>query len=308
LHNAGSVHCDIKPDNLLVLNDAFVSYPCRIIDFGIAAKIGDTMNSSFSNGAPECLERLNQFNFISNKISELKQKFELVNQQIQDLNKKNKLNDTSQLIQNLKTETETVNDFINQLMTVERKRTYKSDVKKLSPQIFGKLQEYNERKKFLKDAIQVLIDTQNAHPLPTAQTTNDIYSSATLLLPILFGEAGYNLAMYLYFTDNGEESPYMHDTKVPNFDKYKYFFQKLTVLNQDMLDKTKQEYPIPMLQQFAHLQARISSPNPKERPSAIDITEKLQGIALAPYWEKIKQANYNPSEVTEQDCFLDIQW
>ncbi|MDR2806806.1 MAG: hypothetical protein LBB11_01450, partial [Puniceicoccales bacterium] len=56
LHTLGMIHGDIKPDNIMLLYDAFADYPCRIIDLGIMTKIGDKIERYCSNGAPEYVE------------------------------------------------------------------------------------------------------------------------------------------------------------------------------------------------------------------------------------------------------------
>jgi serine/threonine protein kinase len=91
------------------------------------------------------------------------------------------------------------------------------------------------------------------------------------------------LAHYLYFSDAKDPNNfrYLKIARRQKFDGYPFFLNAFTELNEMMSDKTNQKYPKPILEQLASLQARMSSLDPDERPSAIEILEQLQDIALA---------------------------
>lgn len=111
-----------------------------------------------------------------------------------------------------------------------------------------------------------------------ARPAYDIYSSVPILLAILFGKTGYQLAHHLYFLQEKDSVPfqYLQIAKRPDFDGEEYFMNRCFELNQTMQEKTGQTYPESMIRQLAQLLARMSSLDPNERPSAIEIIETLE--------------------------------
>jgi serine/threonine protein kinase len=115
-----------------------------------------------------------------------------------------------------------------------------------------------------------------------ARPAYDIYSSAPILLAILFGEPGYQLAHYLYFHQEKDSVAfqYLQMAQRLDFSGGEYFRDRCLELNQAMRKKTGQTYPESMIQQLALLLARMSSLDPNERPSAIEILEVLECMSL----------------------------
>jgi serine/threonine protein kinase len=115
-----------------------------------------------------------------------------------------------------------------------------------------------------------------------ARPAYDIYSSVPILLAILFGKTGYQLANYLYFLqEKGSVSfQYLRNARQSDFNGEEYFMNHCFELNQAMQEKTGQTYPESMVRQLAQLLARMSSLDFNERPSAIEILEVLEHMTF----------------------------
>lgn len=48
VHGAGILHMDIKPENIVMMDDGY----CRLTDFGISVKLGDLKLKNFDAGTP----------------------------------------------------------------------------------------------------------------------------------------------------------------------------------------------------------------------------------------------------------------
>jgi serine/threonine protein kinase len=112
---------------------------------------------------------------------------------------------------------------------------------------------------------------------PIARPAYDIYSSISILLTILFGKIGHQLTHYLYFRQEGDVPfQYLHIARQPDFNGEKYFMDYCSELNRIMGEQGGQTYPEAIIQQLARLLIRMSSLNPNERPSAIEVLEALE--------------------------------
>ncbi|MDR2806805.1 MAG: protein kinase [Puniceicoccales bacterium] len=192
--------------------------------------------------------------------------------------------------------------------------------------VSDKERQYRKSLQKKLDSIAEDIDLARSQRCTEAQTSYDIYSSAAILLPILFGELGFRTADDLYFrnarnvrnTQNvqnaqnvqnvrnirnvrntqsirnarnakaAQKFQYLNDARTPNFDGKRYFLEKFSKLNQSMKERSHQSYPEPVLSQLSELQAQISSLDPKKRPSAAEIVAELSRISQ--YMESIEKA------------------
>jgi len=56
LHAAGVMHCDVKHDNVFVLDDCVGGWPrIKVIDFGVSRRIGDPSEETSIAGTPWCM-------------------------------------------------------------------------------------------------------------------------------------------------------------------------------------------------------------------------------------------------------------
>jgi serine/threonine protein kinase len=57
LHEAGVVHCDVKPENLFVLSDrAWGTLPqVKVIDFGVSRRVNEVLEEGVIAGTPWCM-------------------------------------------------------------------------------------------------------------------------------------------------------------------------------------------------------------------------------------------------------------
>jgi len=56
LHDAGVMHCDVKHDNVFVLEDGAGGWPrIKVIDFGVSRRIADTSEDASIAGTPWCM-------------------------------------------------------------------------------------------------------------------------------------------------------------------------------------------------------------------------------------------------------------
>jgi serine/threonine-protein kinase len=56
LHAAGVMHCDVKHDNVFVLDDCVGGWPrVKVIDFGVSRRIGDAAEDASIAGTPWCM-------------------------------------------------------------------------------------------------------------------------------------------------------------------------------------------------------------------------------------------------------------
>ncbi|MDR3317781.1 MAG: protein kinase [Puniceicoccales bacterium] len=247
IHDCEFVHCDIKPQNVMVQNSVR-GYSYRIIDLGTMKKFGKKMCTCSWNGDPKSITLYLKHNYLRSQI-----------------NGKWRFDDPIQ------------------------REEYKS-----------------LRMKY--DSI----------PIPTAQLSFDMCSATGILLSTVFGKKGLEWSVSLYFPpnfptpeENPKKSSYAEMAQDPNFDANNYFIKKFSYLNKQMKEATIRPnnpaglaYPQPMLKRLARLQAKLSSLDPDERFSAIEVFEEVQGMALAPYWTKIKTGK----PISQKDYFLDIQW
>ena len=56
LHAAGVMHCDVKDDNIFVLDDRVGGWPrVKVIDFGVSRRIGEPLEDTSIAGTPWCM-------------------------------------------------------------------------------------------------------------------------------------------------------------------------------------------------------------------------------------------------------------
>jgi serine/threonine-protein kinase len=56
LHGAGVMHCDVKHDNVFVLDDRVGGWPrIKVIDFGVSRRVGDPVEDTSIAGTPWCM-------------------------------------------------------------------------------------------------------------------------------------------------------------------------------------------------------------------------------------------------------------
>ncbi|MDR1366581.1 MAG: hypothetical protein LBJ13_01585 [Puniceicoccales bacterium] len=237
IHVSNSVHCDLKPENIMLENNPNEGHPVRIIDFGGLRTIGDTIGIHSSNGAPEYTEQT--YAIRENKLKQ----------------------------EQLKKERDEIQKQISQSSSPE-------EIEQLKTEIQSMKEQYDALAKLI--AFEESLRNNIAHP------SYDIYSSATIFLTILFGRSGLRLANKLYcFHQKGPiKFRFLQMARDSSFNAAHYFQKALTELNQIMCDATGKSYPPPALDQFIQLISAMSSLDPNERPSAIDIVERLQGLAL----------------------------
>ncbi|MDR1907049.1 MAG: hypothetical protein LBQ03_02435 [Puniceicoccales bacterium] len=180
-------------------------------------------------------------------------------------------------------------EFIEQTCTI---KDYKAKWEKLIEErneITKKVQQLSDEKTIepLKDREKIIQEQlktiataiKSAKKIcdATARPAYDIYSSAPILLTILFGKIGRQFAHYLYFLQKKDpvKFPYLQSARQPSFNADQYFSDYCFALNQMMQEKTGQAYSEFILHRLAQLLARMSSLDPHERPSAIEILETL---------------------------------
>ncbi|MDR1907050.1 MAG: hypothetical protein LBQ03_02440 [Puniceicoccales bacterium] len=279
IHGLDRVHCDIKPANVMVANDAFANYPSLIIDLGAMTEIGEEINMYSDNGAPEVIEKMRLISKNSSEIKKLEDDYDELLREYNLLYPKPK--------------------WYEKVWGLIRRKKPNSANFETQQKCRNKLHELLEQKNALRAKTQTMM-----FELPPADPSYDIYSSASVLPPILFGAAGYRWANSLYFPDEeSDPSQYVQDAQNPDFNAEKYFMESFSKLNRVMQKVTGQSYPQPILKRFADLQARISDPNPRKRPSAADVIQVLQGLMFAPYWETVGQ----PNAPKRKKYFLDIK-
>ncbi|MDR0418040.1 MAG: hypothetical protein LBH08_01215 [Puniceicoccales bacterium] len=242
IHASGLIHCDLKPENIMLENNPSEGYPVRIIDFGGLRTTGDTIGIHSSNGAPEYTEQT--YAIRENKLQQ----------------------------EQLKEERDKIKKQISQLSSPEE-----------IEQLEAKIQSMKER----YDALAKLIAFEESLRNNIAHPSYDIYSATMVFLPTLFGRKGLRLANKLYcFHQKGPvKFHFLQMARDPSFNTVSYFLETLGELNQTMYNTTGKSYPQPVLDQFIQLITAMSSLDPNERPSAIDIAEILQSIVLSPCWE-----------------------
>ncbi|MDR2806907.1 MAG: hypothetical protein LBB11_02005 [Puniceicoccales bacterium] len=247
LHNAGFVHCNIEARHLIILDDRFAGYPVYIIDRSRLTKIGKAIQTSSISSAPEFMEVWNAKESCTYQCERYEKRLNEIKKNLPEAN----------------------ND---ELFKLKLKKTIKTLKKKVDTFIF-----------------------------PAAQPSYDIYLSAGILLAILFGERGLELAQHLYLYKQNHsishmitsahplptvQANYVLEAQKTSFSVYAYFLEKFDRLNQEMYDVTGQSYPQPIVEALAELQGSMSSLNPQERPSAIEISKMLRNMALSAAWEK----------------------
>ncbi|MDR1435508.1 MAG: hypothetical protein LBI77_03850 [Puniceicoccales bacterium] len=143
----------------------------------------------------------------------------------------------------------------------------------------GQKHALKEQFKAIGDRIKLAESTRCS----TAYPCYDIYSSAAILLSLLFGKNGVLFAKYLYFssTKNPQDFKYIQMARNPNFNGDEYFKKKLNKLNELMQKETGQAYPREILGRLIKLQTGMSAFDSTKRPTAKEIFEELQDMALA---------------------------
>jgi serine/threonine protein kinase len=145
--------------------------------------------------------------------------------------------------------------------------------------IKGQKHALEEQLKAIEDRIKLAQSTRCSGAYPCY----DIYSSADILLSLMFGKRGLLLAKYKYLstTKNPQDFKYLQMARDSNFKGEEYFRKKLFELNELMQKETAQAYPAEVLERLIKLQAKISAFHSHERPTAKEILEELQDMALA---------------------------
>ncbi|MDR1591080.1 MAG: serine/threonine-protein kinase [Puniceicoccales bacterium] len=182
-------------------------------------------------------------------------------------------------------------EFIEQTCAIKNYKAKRKELLDEQTQIASKIEAANEPIEGLQErnkAIEAeLLEIATAIRLAqkkrdtVARPTYDIYSSVPILLAILFGKIGYQLANYLYFPQEKDSVlfHYLNTARQPGFNGEEYFMGRCFELNQVMQKKSGQTYPETVIKQLVQLLARMSSLDPNERPSAIDILEALEHMA-----------------------------
>jgi serine/threonine protein kinase len=276
LHHANLIHGDLKNDNVLVANDPLGCYPCKIIDLGLSCEIGTPITATSGNAPFEYSRITSQQYKITREIEALQRKLELIDEKLEALAANNPI---AKIVMDIKNQSQSPIDYIKQLRALEWEKPYEQ------PEILKARYQLEARREFLELEIDSL-DEMLESITPIAYPYYDIYTSAMVLLPLLFGQEGQIYAHLLYWRDDDDNSsPYIKEaTQDPNFNAHDYFLGLFTQLNENMGQKTNLRYPDPVLQKLAALQAAISSLNPEERPNAIEIIETLQNLGLSD-WE-----------------------
>jgi serine/threonine protein kinase len=248
IHDAGFVHNDIKAQNIMVLDDDSAGNPCRIIDLGLMGKAGDAFQENCSaNGAPEYVDRLYAKQDCESALETARRGYHLA-------------------VETLEKARQGIGDYVG----------LPEDEKQGIIEMYeGALGDTKARVTELEEQIKGLLR------IPEMHSSYDIYSLASVLPTMLFGREGSVFAK-MYWRSSSSTSEYVQLAQGRNFNGEEYFLQKFTTMNEQMKSATQgKAYPESVLKRLAHLQAQMSSLNPAERPSAIDILEVFEDIGLA---------------------------
>ncbi|UPA28296.1 MAG: protein kinase [Verrucomicrobiota bacterium] len=163
-----------------------------------------------------------------------------------------------------------------------------------------------------------------------ARASYDIYCSSNVILTCLFGKRGYEQDKANFWEKTGGLSPkpshYVEKMRDPNFlndtdgSRSKFIGGIIDSLNEEMREngEAHNAYPEPVLNEIKNIVIGILDPNPDNRPSAIEILEKLQDLALSDWNDTTRpeeeryRINRHPKlpEVPKENRFIkwDADW
>jgi serine/threonine protein kinase len=256
IHQAGFVHCDLKEENVMILDDSTVNqagqpeatYPPKIIDLGGMKRIGEPIGAHSSNGGPELFGsdfmRMNIAFDIYNRKTIIEQKIQA------------NPNDGE-----LKKEYTRLNDAYNNVYYGNSTQSY--DVYSLGTMLMPML--------FGAKGVDV---TENLFWINGQQKYEQVIAeSGTLNTLQELPPDDKTSTEYQTWEKNHEAAKAELDTF-----RTKYFTDQLNALNKDMKDKTGQCYAPETIDGMAKLLSGMLATNPVDRPTTEEVYTKLADI------------------------------